>query len=139
MAKVLVVDDEAHICRLIRMNLERVGYVVEVALSGRDALRAVSAAPPDLLVLDTIMPEMSGYEVVTELQKEPATRDIPVIYMSVKGCADAHVWAEETRMLRESGRPYVIKPFNPIMLVRLVKDLLNGDKGGPSMPSLIHV
>src|SRR3990172_11803439 len=82
--KILVVDDERHIVRLIQVNLERAGYQVVTAFDGRDALKKVEAEKPDLVVLDVMMPHLDGFEVLKRLQANPATREIPVVMLTAK-------------------------------------------------------
>lgn len=134
MAKVLVVDDERHICRIAQVNLERAGHTVEVAHSGAVALQAIEKSPPDAIFVDTIMPAMSGYDLVAELHKDPATREIPVVFLGWR-CAEVAACATETLMLAESGRPYLIKPFNPAKLVEMVDRVVyprgSGGSSGP--------
>lgn len=131
MAKVLVVDDERHICRIAQVNLERAGHSVDVAHSGPAALQAIQISPPDVIFVDTMMPGMSGYEVVVELQKDLATREIPVVLLGWR-CAEVAACATETLMLAESGRPYLIKPFNPAKLVEMVRRVVYPRASGES-------
>ncbi|RPJ39511.1 MAG: response regulator, partial [Chloroflexi bacterium] len=72
--KILVVDDERHIVRLIQVNLERAGYQVVTAFDGKEALRKVEADRPDLVVMDVMMPHMDGFEALKHLQANAATR-----------------------------------------------------------------
>ncbi|HIE08638.1 MAG TPA: response regulator, partial [Armatimonadetes bacterium] len=76
--KILVVDDEKHIVRLVQVNLERAGYEVITAYDGDEALKKVKEERPDLIVLDVMMPKMDGFEVMKHLKADPTTRDIPV-------------------------------------------------------------
>ena len=82
--RILAVDDERHIVRLIQVNLERAGYEVATAFDGPEALKSVEAEKPDLCVLDVMMPKMDGFEVLKRLQANPETRDIPVIMLTAK-------------------------------------------------------
>jgi len=91
MRKILVVDDEQHIVRLVQMNLERAGYEVVNAFNGHDALKKVELESPGLVVLDYIMPDLSGFEVLQNLRKNPVTRELPVIMLTAKA-QDADVF-----------------------------------------------
>ena len=82
MALVLVVDDDESTCDALQRLLSRMGYTAACARSGRDALDAAEAARPDVIVLDWMMPEMDGLEVLRRLRSTPATRDVPVLLYS---------------------------------------------------------
>src|SRR5215208_6989007 len=82
--KILAVDDERHIVRLVEVNLARAGYNVVTAFDGREALQKVEAEKPDLVVLDVMMPFMDGFEVLRNLKANPETADIPVIMLTAK-------------------------------------------------------
>src|SRR5919206_1679844 len=82
--KILAVDDERHIVRLVEVNLARAGYNVVTAFDGREALQKVESEKPDLVVLDVMMPYMDGFEVLRNLKANPATAEIPVIMLTSK-------------------------------------------------------
>lgn len=114
--RILAVDDEKHIVRLIQVNLERQGYEVLTAFDGKEALQKVEEERPDLVVLDVMMPYMDGFEVLQNLKRNPDTRDIPVIMLTAKA-QDADVfkgWQSGVDM-------YLTKPFNPMELISFVK------------------
>ena len=118
--KVLVVDDEPINVRIVYEALQG-QYEVRFATSGREALAAASRDPPDLILLDVMMPEMDGYEVCAALKAEPATGDIPVIFITAR--TDA---ASETRALSAGGVDFIHKPVNQAVLrarVRLQLEL----------------
>jgi CheY-like chemotaxis protein len=81
-ARVLIVDDERVNRQLLQIMLEPEGYELSVATSGEDALASVARQPPDLVVLDIMMPGMNGYVVTSRLKADPATRHIPVLVLS---------------------------------------------------------
>ncbi|MCC6484056.1 MAG: response regulator [Armatimonadetes bacterium] len=114
--KILAVDDEKHIVRLVQVNLERQGYDVVTANDGREALEKVASENPDLVVLDVMMPYMDGFEVLQNLRRNPNTRDIPVIMLTAKA-QDADVF----RGWQSGVDCYLTKPFNPIELISFVK------------------
>lgn len=114
--KILAVDDEKTIVRLVQVNLEREGYEVVTAYDGREALEKVESEKPDLIVLDVMMPYMDGFEVLQQLKKNPETRDIPVIMLTAKA-QDADVF----RGWQSGVDCYLTKPFNPMELKAFVK------------------
>ena len=114
--KILVVDDERHIVRLVQVNLERAGYQVVTAFDGKEALKKVDAEKPNLIVLDVMMPHMNGFETLKRLRANAATKSIPVIMLTAKA-QDADVfrgWASGVDC-------YLTKPFNPMELLTFVK------------------
>jgi two-component system alkaline phosphatase synthesis response regulator PhoP/two-component system response regulator VicR len=119
--KVMAVDDERHIVRLIQVNLERSGYQVVTAFDGPDALKKVETDRPDLIVLDVMMPKMDGFEVLKRLQANPETREIPVIMLTAKA-QDADVF----RGWASGVSAYLTKPFNPLELITFVRRILSG-------------
>ncbi len=119
--KVLAVDDERHIVRLIQVNLERAGYQVATAFDGTEALKKVEGEKPDLIVLDVMMPRMDGFEVLKRLQANPETREIPIVMLTAKA-QDADVF----RGWSSGVSAYLTKPFNPLELITFVKRILSG-------------
>jgi two-component system alkaline phosphatase synthesis response regulator PhoP len=114
--KILTCDDEKNIVRLIQVNLERQGYEVVTAYNGRECLEVVAREHPDLIVLDLMMPEMTGFEVLDELKKSPETENIPVIMLTAR-TADQDV----LRGWQAGVECYLTKPFNPIELITFIK------------------
>jgi two-component system, OmpR family, alkaline phosphatase synthesis response regulator PhoP len=123
--KILVVDDERHIVRLIQVNLERAGYQVVTAFDGKEALKKVEADKPDLVVMDVMMPYMDGFEALKSLQANPATREIPVVMLTAKA-QDADIF----RGWSSGVSAYLTKPFNPLELLTFVKRIFSsaGDR-----------
>ena len=124
--KILAVDDERHIVRLVQVNLERQGYEVVTAYDGKEALEKVEAESPDLIVLDVMMPYMDGFEVLQNLKRNASTRDIPVIMLTAK--------AQDSDVFRgwQSGVDcYLTKPFNPMELIAFVKRIFKSLEEGP--------
>jgi len=120
--KILVVDDEPHFVRLAQINLERAGYEVVTAIDGKDALKKVEVAKPDLVVLDMEMPHMDGFEVLQNLRKNPATRELPVILMTSPHGDVMRDWQSDID-------DYIMKPYNPDQLNSIVKRLLAAQDG----------
>lgn len=114
--RILAVDDERHIVRLIQVNLERAGYQVLTANDGQQALEMVAKERPDLIVLDWMMPQLNGMETLKRLKANPATQDIPVIMLTAKS-QDADVF----KGWQSGVDCYLTKPFNPMELLTFVK------------------
>ncbi|WP_284141255.1 MULTISPECIES: response regulator transcription factor [unclassified Virgibacillus] len=114
--KVLVVDDEERIRRLIRMYLEREDFIIEEAENGQEALELALKKNYDIILLDLMMPEMDGIEVCQELRKEKNT---PVIMLTAKGEESNRVQGFEV-----GTDDYIVKPFSPREVVLRVKALL---------------
>ena len=123
--KILAVDDERHIVRLVEVNLARAGYQVVTAFDGREALQKVEAEQPDLVVLDVMMPFMDGFEVLRNLKANPETAEIPVIMLTAKA-QDADVF----RGWQSGVDCYLTKPFNPMELLTFVKRIFDSQSGG---------
>ena len=116
---VLVVDDEEDLLELVRYNLTREGYRVTCVGTGEEALKAARKQPPDLIVLDLMLPAVDGLEVCRRLKSESKTRDIPIIMLTAK--------SEESDMvagLERGADDYIAKPFSPRVLSARVKALL---------------
>ena len=118
--KILAVDDERHIVRLVEVNLQRAGYEVVTAYDGREALEKVKSENPDLVVLDVMMPYMDGFEVLKNLKSDPETADLPVIMLTAKA-QDADVF----RGWQSGVDCYLTKPFNPMELLTFVKRIFD--------------
>ena len=114
--KILAVDDERHIVRLVQINLQKAGYEVTTAGNGREALEAVAAERPDLIVMDVMMPEMDGFAALQKLKDGDVTKDIPVIMLTAKA-QDADVF----KGWQSGADLYLTKPFNPAELLTFVK------------------
>jgi DNA-binding response OmpR family regulator len=108
--KLLIVDDTPDNLTLL-YKLLRADYEVIGAASGREALRLVPTAAPDLILLDVMMPEMSGFEVCRQLKCQDATRDIPVIFLTA--LSDE---TDEARGFQLGAVDYITKPFRPAIL-----------------------
>ncbi len=116
---ILVVEDEADIRELLRYNLVQEGFAVEEAADGAQALERIAQRSPELLVLDLLLPGMSGLELCRRLRGAPATATLPILMLTAKG-------AEVDRVLGlEMGADdYVVKPFSPREVMARVKALL---------------
>jgi DNA-binding response OmpR family regulator len=118
-ATVLAVDDDHVIRGLLQVNLEMEGYDVITAVDGQDALTKISERCPDLILLDVMMPQVSGWQVVERLKADVSTRDVPVIFLSARAME-----ADIRKGLELGVDRYVTKPFDPIDLMDLVGELL---------------
>ena len=116
---VLVVEDEAALATMLRYNLEKQGFRVEEAADGQEALTRVAEARPDLVLLDWMLPVMSGLEVCRQLRRRPATRDLPVIMVTAR-TEDQ----DAVRGLNTGADDYITKPFSVEALLARVRALL---------------
>jgi len=119
MTRVLVVEDSPDIARLVQRSLLLEGYEVDVAQDGRGALAVVRDTPPDLIVLDLMLPGMDGLVVCQTLRANPATAAIPIIMLTARGEE-----AERIAGLELGADDYVTKPFSPRELTARVSALL---------------
>ncbi len=119
MSRVLVVEDSADIASLIRHYLERAGHSVEQLVSGRDVLPHVKASPPDVVVLDLMLPGMDGLLVCQALRHDAAVAAVPIIMLTARGEE-----ADRIRGLELGADDYLVKPFSPKELVARVAALL---------------
>ena len=118
--KVLVIDDEAPIRLLCRVNLEAEGMEVIEAADGPSGLARARAEAPDVILLDVMMPGLDGWQVAEELLDSDRTSSIPIVFLTAR----AEV-RDRARGLDLGGIDYVTKPFNPIELAPLVLDLID--------------
>jgi two-component system, OmpR family, phosphate regulon response regulator PhoB len=118
-AKVLVVEDEEAISQLLAYNLEREGFRVDVAPDGDEALVAVSEARPDLVLLDWMLPNVSGIELCRQLRARGDTREIPIIMLTARGEEEDRI-----RGLDMGADDYVTKPFSMSELVARMRAVL---------------
>jgi len=117
--KILVADDEVHIVRILTDVLTDAGYEVIPAFDGKEALEKALEEKPDLVFLDLMMPEMSGYEVCRRLREEETTRDTLIFMLTARGQE-----SDEEEGYRVGADLYLTKPFAPRKLVRIVQEKL---------------
>jgi len=130
--KILVVDDEERMVRFIRLNLEHDGFIVAEAFTGKQALQKLRDVTPDLILLDVMMPDLDGFEVL-EMVREIS--NVPVIMLTAKGEEEDRV-----RGLEKGADDYVSKPFSPRELVSRIKAVLRRTEGaGAGMHGLIEI
>ena len=128
--RILVVDDEENITYLLRSALRHFGFEVQVAADGRSALKAVRTQPPDLVVLDVMLPDIDGFGVCRRLRGEGI--ETPVLFLTARDGSD-----EAVRGLTLGGDDYVTKPFSLEEVVARVQALLRRSGGRrPTSPTL---
>jgi len=115
--KILVVDDEPSNRKILEQELKHNGYAVEVAKDGSEALKKVESSPPDLVILDYMMPSLSGLDVLKELRKRED--DIPVVMITAYGTVDRAVEA-----MKEGAYDFITRPFEPDHIALVVKKAL---------------
>jgi DNA-binding response OmpR family regulator len=117
--KVLVIDDEAPIRLLCRVNLEAEGMQVLEAANGTSGLEQARAAIPDVILLDVMMPGLDGWGVAEQLLDDERTEGIPIVFLTARA-----ELRDRARGIDLGGVDYVTKPFNPVELAPLVRSLL---------------
>ena len=128
--KVLVVDDEDNIVKVLKYNLERQNYDVVVAQDGLDAVDKAVSEKPDVMLLDIMLPKKNGFEVCQTLREKPETNMLPIIMLSAKGEMDDKLTGFEI-----GADDYVSKPFDEKELLARVKALLVRSKGARAILS----
>lgn len=116
---VLIVEDEVPLVELISYNLEKAGFQTQIARDGDEALLAVEEHKPDLVLLDWMLPYVSGIEICRRIRRNPDTRDLPIILLTARGEEDDRI-----RGLDAGADDYVVKPFSPSELVARVRAVL---------------
>lgn len=116
--RVLVVDDDRNLRKIIATNLELAGFAVETAADGREALSMIEAAQPDIVLLDLMMPYMDGYEVAQRIRghQQPSIANVPIIILTAKGETE-----DKLRGFEAGADDYITKPFGPQELVARVR------------------
>ena len=119
--KILIADDSPEVLKLLKTRLRKEGYQVLSAENGRDALAMATLHLPDVIVLDIMMPHMDGTEVSRRLRQDPATRSIPLIYLTaLKGTDD------RTFDIPDGPEMIMGKPFDAIELIKKINELAAG-------------
>ncbi len=126
---VMVVDDEPDLVELVRIALELKGFNVRCAYSGKHLFACLEALKPDLILLDIMMPQMDGLEVLTRLKGDPDTASIPVILLTVKGEPEDVIKGYE-----RGADVYITKPFTSTEVLEAINLVLGGDQD-PSVES----
>jgi two-component system phosphate regulon response regulator PhoB len=116
---ILLVEDETALVELLRYNLEAEGFEVRASQDGEEALVMVQERVPDLVVLDWMLPSVSGLEICRQLRRRPETRNVPVILLTARGEE-----ADRVRGFESGADDYVTKPFSPTELVARIRAVL---------------
>lgn len=112
---VMIVEDEIALVTMLRYNLEKEGYRVVEATDGEEALTVAAECTPQLILLDWMLPMMSGIEVCRQLRRKPATRDVPIIMLTARGEE-----SDKVRGLNTGADDYITKPFSmPELMARI--------------------
>jgi two-component system phosphate regulon response regulator PhoB len=129
--RILIVEDEAALVTLLRYNLEREGFDVAEARDGDEALVVIEESPPDLILLDWMLPLTSGIEVCRQIRRRPETKQTPIIMLTARGEE-----ADKVRGLDSGVDDYVTKPFSPAELLARIRALLRRANPVPSDETL---
>jgi two-component system phosphate regulon response regulator PhoB len=116
---ILVIEDEASLVELLRYNLEKEGFRVSAANDGEEGLAMLAEHKPDLLVLDWMLPHVSGIEICRQIRRRNELRDLPVIMLTARGEE-----ADRVRGLEVGADDYVIKPFSPSELIARIRAVM---------------
>jgi two-component system phosphate regulon response regulator PhoB len=116
---VLVVEDETALLTLLRYNLEKEGFTVSAAHDGEEALLQLKEAKPDAVLLDWMLPRVSGIEVCRQIRRTPAWKDLPIILLTARGEE-----SDRVRGLDSGADDYVVKPFSPNELIARLKAVI---------------
>ena len=115
---VLIVDDSATDSHLLGEMLKKNGYTVSTAISGEEGIAKAKKDKPDLILMDIVMPGMSGFEATRTISKDPETSAIPVIVCSTKGQETDKAWG-----LRQGAKDYIVKPIGEKVLMEKIRAL----------------
>lgn len=118
--KILVVDDEVDILKVVTFRLRKSGYEILTAVDGREGLELIRNERPDLILLDLRLPVIDGYEVCRQVKADEELKNIPVILLTASSAAKI---IERTKEFKADD--YIIKPFNPTELLEKVKKLID--------------
>jgi two-component system phosphate regulon response regulator PhoB len=120
---ILIVEDEAALVELLTYNLQKAGFRTAVARDGDEAMLAVEETRPDLVLLDWMLPYVSGIEICRRLRRDSDTRDLPIILLTARSEEDDRV-----RGLEAGADDYVVKPFSPSELIARVRAVMRRTK-----------
>jgi two-component system phosphate regulon response regulator PhoB len=121
MKTILIADDEAHLRLLVRKTLEEDDFHLLEAQDGKSALELALTEHPDLVILDWMMPGMTGVQVLEALREDPETTATPVIMLTARSQK-----VDRNQVLRLGVRGYLVKPFSPLELIQLVEKVMAG-------------
>ncbi|MDA3933559.1 MAG: response regulator [Gammaproteobacteria bacterium] len=119
MAKILIVDDSSAQLYSMSKLMKGQGYEVVVAENGEAAITMAKAELPDLILMDVVMPGISGFQATRQLSRDTQTKDIPIIFVTSKNQETDRIWG-----MRQGGADYITKPVNEKELLNAVKNTL---------------
>lgn len=125
--RILLVEDEADLAELVSYNLRRVGFEVDIARDGAAALRRAVDLPPDLVLLDLMIPQISGIQVAKQLRTNPKTATVPIVMLTAKSEE-----SDQISGLQVGADDYITKPFSMAVLQARVEAILRRAKAPPS-------
>lgn len=129
--RVVVVDDSPTSLRFAADTLREAGFAVTTAEDGEEAIEIITADPPDVVVLDIILPKKNGFQVCRELKTNPETRDTCIVLLSSKSQETDRFWGQ-----RQGADAYITKPVQPLELTAIVSAVVNSGSGlAPTGPS----
>lgn len=123
MKRILIVEDEADLANALKLRFESVGFAADVAIDGQQALQKVRDNPPDLIILDLMLPKIDGYKVSRILKFDEKYKDIPIIMLTAKAQEK-----DKELGLQVGASAYVVKPFDSKDLVDKVRELTGGSE-----------
>ena len=123
---ILIVEDEAPLVTMLRYNLEREGFAVDEAANGEEALLRIAERRPDAVLLDWMLPHVSGLEVCRQIRRAPSTRSLPVIMLTARGEE-----SDRIRGLDSGADDYVVKPFSPNELIARLRAVIRRTQPEP--------
>src|ERR1700739_4660626 len=134
MKRILIIEDDRDIVELVRYNLANEGFQVAAAFDGNSGLAALKKSPPDLLLLDLMLPRMSGLDICREIRKEESLNRLPVLMLTARGDE-----ADRVVGLEMGADDYVTKPFSPRELIARVKALLRRAEPPADAPRILEI
>ncbi len=123
MATVLIVDDSEVQLYALRKVLEKEGHNVFSADNGQEGIDLAVKEKPDLILMDVVMPEMSGFQATRKLHRKAETKDIPIVFVTTKDQESDRVWG-----MRQGAAAYITKPVDRKLLLSTIKDILEEQK-----------
>jgi two-component system alkaline phosphatase synthesis response regulator PhoP len=130
-SKILIVDDEQDILELIRHALNKEGYEVHIAVNGQQAIEKTAKVLPDLILMDVMMPVMDGMEACRQLKEDPATQQIPIIFLTARSEEFAELAGFEA-----GADDYIAKPIRTRVLTSRIKAILRRNTGTVETPQI---
>lgn len=119
MSKIMLVDDAPADLKMMESILKQANHNVVTCLNGEGAEEMLASEQPDLLMLDIVMPQRNGYEILRKVRRDPASKDMPVIVVSSKGEESDILWGK-----RQGASDYIVKPYTPERVLEAVGKLL---------------